>query len=449
MTRHALRRLAYALLAATALVPYAFPDPGRALLLEPRASPGPAPLCGIVLWGSNPRIEAYKGAVTLEFSYFYYSDVAGDDPAGDYAYDWSAVDAFLSAAKARGHHGIVRFRDTDPELGLGRPSLPASLWATTRQADYREGIAGAARTRVAFPDWSNPAVPAFIAAFYRKMAERYPDQSSGLAYVEVGFGFWGEYHIDFDNLSAFSDEDADTVEEAVGRLFPSRADQLAILGVVAEAFTDIPWGISIDAADPDFGPFGESPPGGPPAFGLFDDSLLHAEWEAVNEGDWGFFDHRTDSRVNGGEFSYYTRYDQRRALDADGPHGIPLAEAAGRRRLSFVIGDGQTKYRSPAELAAAGRLLGYALEVEDASPADGGTAVTVRNAGAAVVPFRLFAAFGAVRSSASLKGLMPGEARTLVVPVVDPDPADFAFVSPALLPGQVVPYTVRYGTAAR
>jgi hypothetical protein len=114
-----------------------------------------------------------------------------------------------------------------------------------------------------------------------------------------------------------------------------------------------------------------------------------------------------------------------------------------------VIGDGQTKYRSPAELAAAGRLLGYALEVEDASPADGGTAVTVRNAGAAVVPFRLFAAFGAVRSSASLKGLMPGEARTLVVPVVDPDPADFAFVSPALLPGQVVPYTVRYGTAAR
>jgi len=261
--------------------------------------------------------------------------------------------------------------------------------------------------------------------------------------VEVGFGLWGEYHIDFDNLSAFSSADADTEAEAVGRLFPSRADQLAMLRAVADAFTDIPWGVSIDAADAVFGPYGAAPPDVAPAFGLFDDSLLHADWQAVNEVNWDFFGDTPRSRVNGGEFSYYTRRDQRLALDADGPHGVPLAEAARRRYLSFVIGDGQTRYRSPAELAAAGKRLGYALEIESASATDAGAAVTVRNAGAAVVPVSLYAAFGAVRSTDSLKGLLPGEARTLVVPVSSPDPASFAFVSPALLPGQVVPYAVR------
>ena len=448
MRAHVSSRPLLALVAAAALVSYSYAEPGAAIALKTRSTPGPAPLCGLVLWGSNPGIDEYKDAVSLEFSYFYYSDVAGDDPAGDdpaggYTYDWSAVDAFLSAAAARGHHGIVRFRDTDPELGLKRASLPASLWTKTRQADYGEGIAGAARKRVAFPDWSDPAVPSFIASFYNKMAERYPDQSSGLAYVEVGFGFWGEYHIDFDNLSAFSDTDADTAEEAVGRLFPSRADQLAILGEVAEAFTDIPWGISIDAADADFGLNGSAPPAEAPAFGLFDDSLLHAGWEAVNEANWDFFGDTPRSRVNGGEFSYYTRRDQRRALDADGPHGVPLMEAARRRYLSFVIADGQTEYRSPTELATAGKRLGYALEIESASATDASVSVTVRNAGAAVVPVRLYAAFGAVRSTDSLKGLLPGEVRTLIVPVSSPDPASFAFVSPVLLPGQVVPYTVR------
>lgn len=443
MHAHVPSRPLLALIAAASLATHSYSDPGGAIALAPRATPGPAPLCGIVLWGSNPMIDEYKDAVSLEFSYFYYSDVASDDSAGGFAYDWSAVDSFLSAAAARGHHGIVRFRDTDPELGLKRASLPASLWTNARQADYSEGIAGAARTRVAFPDWSNPAVPAFVASFYKKMAERYPDQSTGLAYVEFGFGLWGEYHIDFDNLSVFSDAESDTESEAVGRLFPSRADQLAILRDVAEAFTDIPWGVSIDAADAVFGPYGSAPPAEAPAFGLFDDSLLHAEWEAVNGANWDFFGDTPRSRVNGGEFSYYTRRDQRLALDADGPHGVPLAEAARRRYLSFVIGDGQTRYGSPAELAAAGKRLGYALEIVSASATDGGTVVTVRNAGAAVVPVRLYAAFGAVRSTDSLKGLMPGEARTLIVPVSSPDPASFAFVSPALLPGQVVPYTAR------
>ena len=98
------------------------------LELSPRASSSPAPFCGIVLWQTNSKIETLKASVSLEFSYFYYSDVASDDPAGGYQYDWTVVDNFLQNAKSRGHHGIVRFRDTDPELGIAARSLPDSLW---------------------------------------------------------------------------------------------------------------------------------------------------------------------------------------------------------------------------------------------------------------------------------------------------------------------------------
>ena len=142
---------------------------GDYLELPPRAATSPAPFCGIVLWQTNPDIETFKSAVSLEFSYFYYSDVASDDPAGGYQYDWTVVDNFLASAASRGHHGIVRFRDTDPELGTAARSLPDSLWSGIREADYDEGIEGAPRKRVVFPDWSNPALPQFIISFYERL----------------------------------------------------------------------------------------------------------------------------------------------------------------------------------------------------------------------------------------------------------------------------------------
>jgi hypothetical protein len=417
--------------------------PGRLITVAPRASASPAPLCGIVLWGSNGDIEEYSSAVRLEFSYFYYSDVASDDGAGGYAYDWTAVDSFLAAARGRGHHGIVRFRDTDPELGTTGRSLPASLWVGTRQADYDEGIEGAARKRVVFPDWTNADIPAFIIEFYQRLAARYPDQSTGLAYVEVGFGLWAEYHIDYDNLSNFSSADADTAAEALGRLFPSRADQIAILTEIGRSLVNVPWGISVDAANEDFGPYPDGLPASVPPFGLFDDSLLQESWDSENRENWDAFARVVPATCNGGEFSYYTSYDQQHALDQNGPHGLSLAAAARRCALSFVIGDGQTDYQTPAAVASAGRSLGYALEVEEVRVLDGITSVRVRNVGSAPVTYPIFASFEDLSSAESLRGLLPNQARTLTVATGDPDPASFSFTSPVLLPGQVIPYTVQ------
>ncbi len=403
-----------------------------------------APLCGIVLWGSNPDMDAYGPSVNLEFSYFYYSDVADDDGAGGYSYDWSAVDAFIETAVARGHHAIVRFRDTDPELGSTDRSLPASLWLNARNAKYDEGIEGATRKTVFFPDWTNSNLADFIIDFYGELARRYPDQSTGLGYVEVGFGLWAEYHIDYDNLSDFSDSLTAVRDGARGRLFPSRTDQVRILEAIDGALVNIPWGISVDAADTGFGPYESTPPSSAPRFGLFDDSLLHAGWNTENRPNWDFFGDRRAAAHNGGEFSYYTELDQRNALRLPGgPNGYGLDAAARECSLSFVIGDGQTDYRTPAEIASAGALLGYRLEILSLTRESDRSTIRVRNDGAAAVTYDVYAACGDIISAESLKGLLPGSERNLVVISPDASFENLAFDSPVLLSGQRIPFTVR------
>jgi len=212
---------------------------------------------------------------------------------------------------------------------------------------------------------------------------------------------------------------------------------------IGDALTTIPWGISIDAADTDFGPYdADELPAGSPAFGLFDDSLLHEEWEETNYGNWEYFYSAYPARMNGGEFSYYTDYDQEHALDANGPNGVSLAEAARECCISFVIGDGQSEYVTADALATAGRQLGYAFAIERAVILDDRVTITVRNSGCAVIPYNLYAAFGTVQSAQSLKGLLPDETRDLTITITDPDLADFHITSPVLLPGQVVAYAV-------
>ncbi|MCD1653750.1 hypothetical protein K7J14_03435 [Treponema zuelzerae] len=410
--------------------------------IEPKNTGGPNPLCGLALWQTNPSIEKYSDAIQLEFSYFYYSDVASDNSSGGYVYDWSAIDEFLNKAKSRSHHGILRFRDTDPELGESDRSLPESLWTNIRSCDYYEGIEGAEKKRVSFPDWTNPAIPSFIKQFYAELASRYPDQSTGLAYVEVGFGLWAEYHIDYDNLSAFSDPAITSSSAALGKLFPSRADQQSMLEEIGKSFNAIPWGISIDAADGDFSPYPDEAPSTSPSFGLFDDSLLNEDWPEYNKENWDFFAGRRTTGVNGGEISYYTDHDQETALSADGPHGLSLAETARMCNLSFAIADGQTEYHAPQKIGEAGAALGYALEIVDVDVSGRSTLLVVRNTGVAKVPIELWAAIRSEHSLTSLKDLLPGESRELRIPAELDSSDGLNFASPMLISGQTVGYAV-------
>jgi hypothetical protein len=415
------------------------------LSIPTRTIAGPAPLTGLVLWSANRKIAEYSGAVALEFQYFRYDEVASGVPETGFTYDWTPVHRFLKEAAARRHHGIVRFRDTDPEFSnpsafrapfLGQPGVPASVRGVVRTALYDEGIPGALPTMVSFPDWSDARLVDFFAHF----AAEFDRGSTALAYLQVGFGLWGEYHLDFDNMSGFSDESISTVGNALGKIFPSKPAQLRILAAINSSLRHTPWGISIDAADGEYSSFEGQPEKKDLSFGLFDDSFLSADPGGGKEESWAFFGKHAES-PNGGEISYYAVKDQENALAVSGPHGVPLAAAAKRHSLTYLVGNDQTEYRTVSEIAAAGKSMGYRFAVRRASTTATETIVVIENTGTAAAFFDVYPAMGSIRSGMSLRGMLPGaaNARTIRIPATG-SASDFSLSSDRLLPGQAVPF---------
>jgi hypothetical protein len=416
-------------------------DPMVNLTLPSKTISGPSPLTGIVLWDDNGKMSQYKSAIALEFKYFYYSDIVSGNPTSGYTYNWTALKNYLNTAMQRGHHGIVRFRDTDPDLAANTSTVPSALNKVKRTASYSEGIEGSSAKTVTFPDWSNPELADFMVDFYQKLALEFDGKNNGIAYLEIGFGLWAEYHIDYGNMSNFSDSSTNTLQGALGKLFPSKAQQTRILTTINAAFKDIPWGISIDAADTSFSAFSSSNRTLGLNFGLFDDSLLHEGWLTVNGNNWQFFENQYKKTCNGGEFSYYTYEDQQTALNPNGPHGVSLAQAAAMRALTFVIGSDQPEYKSVSEVNQASRLLGYKLTIVSARANQNSTEVVIKNDGVAGVFFDMYPARGQVKSSTSLRGLLPGQSITLTIPAGGSDASNFYIGSPKLLANQIIPYT--------
>lgn len=218
--------------------PPANPPPANgsfaAFTIPTKTSSKPNPLTGIVFWSDNGKMAAYQNSIALEFKYFSYDEVASGSASTGYTYNWSAVTTFLNQAASRGRHGIVRFRETDPELN--RVGLPSALQVGARTALYNEGIPGTQPKVVYFTNWTNPDVPSFIVDFYNKFSAAF-DQNPNLAYVQVGFGLWGEYHIDFSSMSRWSDSSITSLASALGKAFPSKNTQFSILSAIRSAFT--------------------------------------------------------------------------------------------------------------------------------------------------------------------------------------------------------------------
>jgi hypothetical protein len=348
------------------------------------------PMTGLVFWSSSEH--ARSDAIQLEFAYVRYGDVVAR--AGEY--DWGDVERILAAAAGRGHQAILRFHDTY----VGRPTgVPAYIKALP---DYRETTARSEKKPTGFPDWSHPELRRFVLEFYAKFAERY-DADPRLAFVQTGFGLWAEYHI-YDGPMQ------------LGRTFPDRDFQAAFLKHLAGAFRRTPWMISVDAAS-EWSPFGGSPELLKLAFGTFDDSFLCKQHAKVNARNWAFFGaDRFRLAPAGGEFSYYAPRDQELALAPAGPHGVPFEAAARAFRISFMIADGQPRHRSVERLREAGLACGYRFRVVEHRAGAGRSRLTVANDGVAPLYHDAHVAVAGVRSTASLKGLGPGERRTFDVP---------------------------------
>jgi len=375
---------------------------------------GVQPMTGIVLWDTSPHRRS--DAIQLEFSYIGYGQLVAEDGADD----WSLVEDKLDAIAERGHQAVFRFY----LAYVGRPTqVPRHIQALP---DYEDVVGESEGKETHFPDWSHPALQGFVLDFHRAFAERY-DRDPRLAFVQVGFGLWAEYHI---YQGPFE----------LGKTFPDRAYQGRFLRHLAEVYRETPFSISVDAAKPRVTPFEEDPELLEIPFGVFDDSFLNEDHNRWNLPDWEKLGRDRHLRAPaGGEFSYYTDHDQRNALGPEGPHGESFEEAARRFGISYLIGDGQPNYQPMERIREAGMACGYRFRVVSFESAPGRSRVGVRNEGIAAIYHDAFVAVDGVRSGESLRRLAPGEEAVFEIASGGEAP-ELMIESDRLVPGQRIEY---------
>lgn len=107
---------------------------------------------------------------------------------------------------------------------------------------------------------------------FSRFAEKY-DNDSRLAFVQVGFGLWAEYHI-YDGPML------------LGKTFPSKKYQSEFAKHLSASLKTTPWMISVDAGDDERSAYPENETLLALKFGLFDDSFNHARHKKENEPSW-------------------------------------------------------------------------------------------------------------------------------------------------------------------
>ena len=345
------------------------------------------PMTGIVLWtDSGSKTKKY---VQLEFSYMLYNDVC----KGKDVYDWSVVDNLLDAVASRGHQAVLRFRYTYVGKSCSVPDYIKAL------PDYEALTAKAEGRNTEYPDWRCQELQRFHLEFHRRFAERY-DKEPRLAFLETGFGHWAEYHVYDGKFIA-------------GRTFPSKDFQSTFLGSMANWFKNTPWMISIDAADPGYSPFESSPGLLENGFGNFDDSFMCEDHDGYNTVCWEFFGtERYKSSPFGGEFSYYSDYDQKHALDKAGMYGRVFEDEVAKFHMTFIIGNDQPGKQSVDRIEEAAMSMGYRFVVKDFRRKEGtGAAVMISNEGVAPIYRDAYVAVDGRKGAYNLRNLMPGESK--------------------------------------
>ncbi|MCQ4259804.1 DUF4832 domain-containing protein [Stutzerimonas stutzeri] len=383
------------------------------------------PMTGIVLWSDNTSDLAALGEdVQLEFAYFKYSDVVTESGV----YDWSRVDAALASSAGRGHQMILRFHDTYP--GQTKVSIPAHVAGAPDHTLSYHKIEG---QRTFVPDWRSPTLQAFILQFYSRFAQRY-DRDSRLAFLQVGFGSYAEYHLWDGPLK-------------LGTTFPSKAFQQQFLAHLGDTFVETPWSLSIDAASTKYTPFSAVPALRQLRFGLFDDSFMHETHsennQEYNRASWLFFGStRYHHSPAGGEFNYYSDYDQEHVLAPNGPWGRSFESFAAQYHISYMLGNDQPGYQPRWRIREASMATGYAFRITALSSNGECVRLTVRNEGVAPIYHDAWPAADGQRMSTSLKGLLPGAERTAATCIGPHARAalDISIESDRLVPGQRIQF---------
>lgn len=344
---------------------------------------GVQPMTGIVLWADNGRNAT--DAVALEFSYMSFAAVS---PA-DGVWNWKPVDSLLDKVASRKHQAILRFRY---EYVAEKTTVPAWIQA---KPGYQETVGKSEGQDTWFSDWRSTDLMRFTLDFHTAFAKRYQDDPR-LAFVQVGFGLWAEYHI-YDGPMV------------LGRTFPDRAFQTNFVRHLDTTYTRLPWSISIDAAN-DWAPFDSVPALKNLGFGLFDDSFLHQTHDAENRPNWLYFgETRWKRRPAGGEFSYYSDFDQQHVLDSAGIYGRTFESQASRYGISYMIGNDQLGFHTVGRVAQASRACGYRFKAVEWAASKDSFRLGLTNSGAAPLYRDAYAVVGSDTSKVSLKGIGAGD----------------------------------------
>ncbi|MBW2732004.1 MAG: DUF4832 domain-containing protein [Deltaproteobacteria bacterium] len=355
------------------------------------------PMTGIVLWEdawNSDSVKTSPGNIQLEYAYVKPSDIVSQRDT----YNWSSFENFLNRIAGRSHQAVVRFYYVYPGETTAVPQYIKDL------PDYNETSGTSEGQKTSFPDWTHAELMRAHLAFYTAFALRY-DNDPRVAFLQTGFGLWGEYHI-YDGPNA------------IGEQFPSKAFQETFLQHLAAELKTTHWSISIDAGDSYYSPFSAKPPLLGLEFGNFDDSFMHEQHSDYNASMWDFFGHlqRYEHSPHGGELSYYSTYDQEHALDAQGIYGRTYEQLSAKFHISYMIGNDQPLYQSDARIRAAGMANGYRFEVISFRASSNHSWVHVRNVGIAPIYYDAFVAVNGIRAGESLKGLLPGATREYSIP---------------------------------
>ena len=371
------------------------------------------PMTGIVVWDGNPNKNS--GAHSLEYSYMLYEDIVSEKGV----YDWKLVEGKLNDIASRNHQAILRFR----YAYVGQPtSVPKYI---KDLPDYNETKGLSETMETWFPDWSHQELKDFTLEFYEKFAEKY-DNDSRIAFLQTGFGLWAEYHI-YDGPFI------------LGKTFPTKEFQTIFLNKMDELFNNLHWSISIDAEDTNVTPFRTNPLLLDLSFGIFDDSFMSEEHAAFNEPRFNFFGtDRYKTNPMGGEFSYYTMYDQQNVLSPNGPHGETYESFAKRFHITYIIGNDQYEYQTTQTIKQASLNTGYKFEVVKFEKSEGKSLLTVKNFGTAPIYYDAYLTINGNNSTKSLKTLMANEEGIFVINY-DGD-EDLEISCERLLPGQTIDF---------
>lgn len=409
----------------------------------------PQPMTGLVLWPAEAesRNSTHGGSITLEYSYCLPCLVVkGCNTDGSIVYDWTWFDNLLDDVASRGHQLVARFRyeypngDDIPGAVKGATAVPQYI---KDRSDYNETYSAnpGGDGPTYYADWSNAELKRFTKVFYTDFAERYKNDKR-LAFVEVGFGHWSEYHIYGTDLK-------------LGVNFPTKEYQAEFLKYASTALKDIPWAISIDASDEEYTPIVGSSELMALNFGLFDDSFMHQNHEigtkdGYNEECWNAIGAGTrwKTGVCGGEISYYKGSDQKNFLNPAGMYGHTWEEQAKKYHITFMIANDAPSgsYGTGARFKEATMASGYRICVKSCETNGSATRLTVTNNGIAPLYRDAFFAIGDVRSTTSLKGLLPGQEMTIEIAANLAQAADLTIVSDCILDTQEIEFEAGEGS---